>query len=386
MKTHYPGYYKLSKDDLNELWKKATVVFDTNVLLDLYRVSDETASKLIETIAFFSNKNRVFIPFQVANEYHRNLYEVILCQKKKYEDALKFLTDFENKISEKRNHPYLPSNLKERFSSLLTDIKGSFDEQTQRIDNIITLPSIKDELATLLEGKVGKEYSSEELDKIKKEGSRRYAEKIPPGFKDADKSSDNQYGDFVIWREILDYSKDNTTDIIYVSSDVKEDWYLRLHGMTLGPRPELIKEFQDYTDQNINLYSLNQFLQEVNKQKVADIPEASLKEVESVIQTKRDTDFGSLLSSVFGEKTSQLSKGSLLDSLNYSNVLGKKTVLSDYLKDDVNPIVEPISSIAALAAKNDDMGRISVKNSILDTIKFQKNSVSLLGNLKNTPI
>lgn len=295
MKTHYPGFYKPSKDFFDELWKNATVVFDTNVLLDLYRLSDETAQKLLETIAFFSKKNRVFIPFQVAKEYHNNLLEVIFSQKDKYANALNSLKDFENKISEKRNHPYLSPKLKERFASLLKDIESSFKDQTRKIEKIITQSSIKDELASLLDGMVGKGYSEDELSKIKEEGSRRYAEKIPPGFKDADKSSDNQYGDFVIWKEILDYAKLNKVNIIYASSDVKEDWYLRLHGVTCGPHPDLIKEFLEFTSQNIYLYSLNVFLQEANKQKVAEIPKTSIEEVETVILTKRDNDMGQIL-------------------------------------------------------------------------------------------
>lgn len=295
MKSHYPGYYKPSKEFFAELWKNATVVFDTNVLLDLYRLSEETANKLLETIAFFSKNNRVFIPLQVAEEYHHNLLDIIFNQKAKYDGALKSLKEFESKISEKRNHPYLPSKLKERFTSLLTDIEASFKEQTRKIDDIITQPSIKDELASLLDGKIGKGYSKDELCKIMEEGARRYAEKIPPGFKDVDKSSDNQYGDFVIWKEILDYAKQTKANIIYVSSDVKEDWYLRLHGVTYGPHPSLIKEFQEFTSQNIYLYSLNVFLQEANKQKVAEIPKTSIEEVESVILTKRDNDMGQIL-------------------------------------------------------------------------------------------
>lgn len=295
MKKHYPGFYKPSKESITLLWQNATVVFDTNVLLDFYRVSSETAQKLIEIVAFFADQNKIFIPNQVAKEYHRNLLETVLMQKAKYSNALKSLKEFEQKVSEKRNHPYLTAKLKERFSSLLVDIESSFKEQTLKIEKILTQPSIKDKLAELLDGKVGDGYSEEELKAIKEEGSLRYAEKVPPGFKDADKSSDNQYGDLIIWKEVLDYAKSKQTGIIYVSSDVKDDWYLRLHGVTYGPHPELIKEFIDYTNQNIYLYSLDMFLIEANKQKVVNISQTSLDEVENVIRTKRDTDMGSLI-------------------------------------------------------------------------------------------
>lgn len=321
MKTHYPGFYKPTNEAFAELWQNATVVFDTNVLLDLYRVSNETAKKLIEMISYFADKDRVFVPCQVALEYHRNLLDTILMQKAKYSDALKCLKDFERKISEKRNHPYLSAKLKERFSSLLTDIESSFKEQTIKIDKIITQPSIKDELATLLDGKVGDGFPKEELEKIKEEGAIRYAAKIPPGFKDADKSSDNQYGDLVIWKEVLEFAKQQQVGIIYVSSDVKDDWYLRLHGITYGPHPDLIKEFEEYTNQSIYLYSLDLFLLEANKQKVADIPKDSLDEVENVIRTKRDLDLGNLFNSAFMKTSRDLKNEDAQSSLDWSGLL-----------------------------------------------------------------
>lgn len=321
MKTHYPGFYKPTNEAFTELWQNATVVFDTNVLLDLYRVSNETAKKLIEMISYFADKDRVFVPCQVALEYHRNLLDTILMQKAKYSDALKCLKDFERKISEKRNHPYLSAKLKERFSSLLTDIESSFKEQTNKIEKIITQPSIKDELAALLDGKVGDGFSKEELEKIKEEGANRYAAKIPPGFKDADKSSDNQYGDLVIWKEVLEFAKQQQVGIIYVSSDVKDDWYLRLHGITYGPHPDLIKEFEEYTNQSIYLYSLDLFLLEANKQKVADIPKDSLDEVENVIRTKRDLDLGNLFNSALMKTSRDLKNEDAQSSLDWSGLL-----------------------------------------------------------------
>lgn len=321
MKTHYPGFYKPTNEAFGELWQNATVVFDTNVLLDLYRVSNETAKKLIEMIAYFADKDRVFVPCQVALEYHRNLLDTILMQKAKYSDALKCLKDFERKISEKRNHPYLSAKLKERFSSLLVDIESSFKEQTNKIEKIITQPSIKDELAALLDGKVGDGFPKEELDKIREEGAIRYAAKVPPGFKDADKSSDNQYGDLVIWKEVLEFAKQQQVGIIYVSSDVKDDWYLRLHGITYGPHPDLIKEFEEYTNQSIYLYSLDLFLLEANKQKVADIPKDSLDEVENVIRTKRDLDLGNLFNSAFMKTSRDLKNEDAQSSLDWSGLL-----------------------------------------------------------------
>jgi hypothetical protein len=37
MKDIFRGYYKLDDDEFKQLWKKAVFIFDTNVLLNLYR-------------------------------------------------------------------------------------------------------------------------------------------------------------------------------------------------------------------------------------------------------------------------------------------------------------------------------------------------------------
>lgn len=56
----------------------------------------------------------------------------------------------------------------------------------KNFDKILLETSIKDELAVLLDGKVGPEYSIEEFEEILKEGERRFKNKIPPGYKDSE--------------------------------------------------------------------------------------------------------------------------------------------------------------------------------------------------------
>jgi len=119
MKTLFPGFYKPSDSEFNTLWKEGTVVFDTNVLFDVYRVSDETAKALINTIKYYSEDNRLFIPYRVAFEYHRKLLSVIQGQKKNYDEAFGHLKTFQSKLREKRSHPFLSDKL-----NLLAELKN----------------------------------------------------------------------------------------------------------------------------------------------------------------------------------------------------------------------------------------------------------------------
>lgn len=51
------------------------------------------------------------------------------------------------------------------------------------------------------------------------------------------------YGDLIVWKQVIQKSKKDKINIILVTDDLKEDWWLKINGKTIGPRFELIKEF-----------------------------------------------------------------------------------------------------------------------------------------------
>jgi predicted nucleic acid-binding protein len=89
MKKAFLEYNPVSKEIIKELWDNAIFVFDSNVLLNLYRYSDKTSQKFLETI--INLKNRIWVPFQVGLEFSKNRLSVICDQKKSYEDFEKKL-------------------------------------------------------------------------------------------------------------------------------------------------------------------------------------------------------------------------------------------------------------------------------------------------------
>ena len=50
MKEIFNGYYKLSENEIKTLWDNALFVFDTNVLLNLYRYQSPTRDSLLGVI------------------------------------------------------------------------------------------------------------------------------------------------------------------------------------------------------------------------------------------------------------------------------------------------------------------------------------------------
>lgn len=281
MRTFFPGFYSLRDEQIEELWNSAVLVLDTNVLLDLYRVSPETQSDLLSLLCHFGEQGRLWIPYQVAFEYHDDLYGVVFDQMKKYDDTLKILNDFLGSISQKRNHPFLDDSLIRRVKNLMRDIEKYFNSQKQKLKHSSEDSSLKGKIADFFDGKIGTPFSEQDLNNIYADGKQRYAKKIPPGYEDQKKGEPGMYKDLILWKEILKYSKENDVSIIFVSSDTKEDWYLIKKGKTICPHPQLIKEFQDETGQKIILYSLERFMGLAKEKNVVTIQDDSIEEVKS---------------------------------------------------------------------------------------------------------
>lgn len=134
-------------------------------------------------------------------------------------------------------------------------------------------------LLDLFDGKVGKPFSGEEKLKIEQEGEKRYAGKIPPGYKDS-KKVENRFGDLLVWKEIIGYAKSKKVDIIFVTHDQKEDWWNIINGKTIGPRIELRKEFYEETGRIFHMYTMSTFLSFFTANKENSIDKATIDEVE----------------------------------------------------------------------------------------------------------
>lgn len=65
----------LSESEKKSLWENAIFVFDTNTLLELYRIPRSSAYSIIEAIERISD--RIWLPKQVALEFGKNRYSVI---------------------------------------------------------------------------------------------------------------------------------------------------------------------------------------------------------------------------------------------------------------------------------------------------------------------
>lgn len=290
MKDLFPCYYKLTETELASLFDDCYFIIDTNALLDILRLGDPYTHKVLAL--FDKYKDRIRIPYHVAEEYHDNLLDVITEQKQKLESVLREYTQegiksFSNEILKK----YLPQVVIDEYNKKLSRVTGAFikelKEKKDRIDDEYYNGAVQREMAKQFKPLLLEPLSNEEVKSIEMEGEQRYASKIPPGYKDAGKDN-NQFGDLIIWKEIIKFAEANHTSVIFVSRDLKEDWILELHGLKCGPRIELIKEFKErIPDKLFHIYTLDKFI-EYASNKEAVFNEKELQEMRSYLSEKED--------------------------------------------------------------------------------------------------
>lgn len=286
MKNKFPDYYKPSKEEYSLLWKNADIVLDANVLLDFYRVSESTYNDMMKL--FTTIKDRTWIPYQVAKEYHRNIKPVVVEQEGKYRDTLKFIKNFNTELAQTRNHPFLSDELSTETEKVFENLVNFIEKQQQNLFNNLTEnDSTKDRIAELFDGKVWDGLTPELKQNLCEEGETRYSNKIPPGYKDKKKQGEDKYGDLIIWKEIISWAKENKKSIIFVTNDEKEDWIFKCEGRTIGPHQELISEFNKETDgQKLLIYKLHQFLELSNNNLDIDINKESVEELKTALRTQ----------------------------------------------------------------------------------------------------
>jgi PIN like domain len=100
-------------------------------------------------------------------------------------------------------------------------------------------------------------FSAERIQELSKEGEHRFKAKIPPGFEDMNKDVPRRYSDYFIWIEAIEAAKKHNFDLLFVTSDMKPDWY---EPGTKLARTELYSEFARRTKKRIWIMPLDEFL------------------------------------------------------------------------------------------------------------------------------
>ncbi|NOU49990.1 hypothetical protein HG263_05495 [Pseudoalteromonas sp. JBTF-M23] len=267
MKDLFPGYFKEDIENLREIWDSSLFVFDANILLNLYRYSEVTRTELLRI--FEKLGDRVWLSNRTAEEYLVNRTKVISDQERSYEETIRAIEKLKESLKNSRQHPFVNSDTMDEansvFEKLCIELSDNKSVHTARISN----DEIKDSIAHIFDNKVGPTYDDKRLKQLIIEGEERYKEKVPPGFKDSSKAKDvsslreqcRVYGDYIFWSQVIDKANEIEQNIVLITDDAKEDWWQKFQGKTLGPHPDLVKEFRNKTNKSLYMYQAARFLE-----------------------------------------------------------------------------------------------------------------------------
>jgi hypothetical protein len=324
MKKIFSGYYFPTDEEFRKLWEACLFVLDANVLLNLYRYSTETSTEIIEILKQISD--RLWIPHQVGLEYHKNRLQEIANQEKIYDETITPLRKTQKTLKEQllsKRHPFIKNadklikKIEDTFQELESNLKQRKDEYLSSID------AINEDITSLFEGKVGKAYSPEKLENIYKEGNKRYQQLIPPGYGDLkNKENFREYGDLILWFQIIDKTKNTKKPIIFVNDEKKDDWWLILKGEIIRPRPELIEEMLNKTGVLFHMYRVDPFMENAWKYLRKSVKDDAIAEVREVRHiSEKELGISSALSGYL-EQEANLRK-QMADALGGEVYLGK---------------------------------------------------------------
>jgi hypothetical protein len=297
MKQHFKGYYRSSEEEIQALWSSATIVFDANVLLDFHRYEPETSATYLGLASAF--KERLWVPFQAVQEYHENRPGVRAGVTSAHDDQIESITKLVNTIRQAPRKSHLAAGEKHKAlvdaaEDLLEELKGARETVAARNAPTAEDPVLNHLSVLLSDDRIGPKPTEDELKRLFKIGAERFANKNPPGYMDAGKKPGNrQYGDFVLWHQVMTHAKENRLDIILVTEDAKEDWWVSAHGKQIMPRPELVNEFREFTDgQAIHLYNGLSFFdyaaEEVRDKPTPEAIKAAREDLEDIAQQRSE--------------------------------------------------------------------------------------------------
>ncbi|MEC4818269.1 MAG: PIN domain-containing protein [Scytonema sp. PMC 1069.18] len=317
MRNLFRGYYKPTTEELAEIWENCIFSFDANVLLHIYCYTPETRDRFFEILHHL--KDRIWIPYQVAYEYQKNRIYVISKYIKAYEDIEKVLTKKLQEIKidfshDYQRHPFIKTHeILENLETVIDKALFQLNEAKSNHPNYIEHDELREVLSDLLEGKVGQPYSEEELEDFYQKAEKRFSYQIPPGYKDANKPIPRNYGDVIIWFQLIDYAKAQQKPLIFITDDNKEDWWLKVEGESLEPRPDLIQEIISEVagnDFQFYMYHSDQFMDYAAKFLGLPTQPEVIQEVREIIfqssVTKRITVESECMRSVGYDSTNQV--------------------------------------------------------------------------------
>lgn len=301
MKKSFKEYHPFTPAETARLWDEAVIVLDTNVLLDFYAFGETTLADYFKVLKAVKKRGQLWMPNRVGYEFFERRVSIISKQSNQYENVLKYLDSPKELIAKltetNASHAHLDfGKLSEEYEKSAKDLREKVEKLKNAHPDHLGADKVLTELEKIyIDSLVGKEYSDSQLQELIKEGEDRYSRKVPPGYKDDNKSDEEKpsanrkYGDLIIWKQMIDHAKDSKKPIIFVTNDAKDDWVQYAKGRRkLGPKPELKKEMLKEAKVDFELYSSDEFLDHVHKILKLKLNRDSVSEVKKYSQIESE--------------------------------------------------------------------------------------------------
>ncbi|MBB3113458.1 L-rhamnose mutarotase [Paenibacillus phyllosphaerae] len=328
MQSKFFAHIGYDNDISSILWTDAIISLDTNTLLNAYKMTPIARRQFFHVLETF--KNRLWMPYQVGKEFFSNRRMVIDAELK----ALQYTKQYFKKNIEAlassveksgiRFRTELATDLQIELNNLKEIIVRKFDLYPDKLErkeyydgfNLKAEDPISKEIFEIFGDSIGDGFNPEDLIKIYEEGERRYNLCIPPGFEDADKKENyKKYGDLIIWKELIEHAKAESRPVIFITDDVKPDWW-EINNEIRNPHPELLNEFYRITGQLIQIYTYSTFIEQASKQ-VFDLPDTSkaVEEINAINEEERDRVFEEIINGPKPGDIYYIKKSSLSDNV-----------------------------------------------------------------------
>ena len=292
MRNLYKGLSLYTKEEYDKIWDDSIIVLDTNILLNLFRYSDDTRKDILNCLKKF--KNRIWIPYQVIKEYYKNRDKtiddsnIVIDELKKIID--KKYSEIYEELAKQIERTQAAEEIKKAIEKSQENVSPIFQkfkngkEQEQISERNLT---IENEIFELIKDSFEDEYEYKDIENIIIEGEKRIDNNIPPGYMDGNKNEQyNKHiinGDYIIFSSIIEKAKKEKKCVIFITDDKKEDWFQKVNGKIIGGRNELLQEFYKETGKLMLMYTAEGFINKYNiKYPQKPIPAETVKEIEKV--------------------------------------------------------------------------------------------------------
>lgn len=404
LRDQFEHFYTPDERAVATALRAGLVTPDTNVLLSLYRFQSEAREDLFG--AFQRIGDRLWIPHQVALEFHRNRLKVIADQESYFKKSrgelestineyLAKLKSFSARIAlSSSDAEILETKIRKAHAAVIAQVSSA------ELANEVHLESrdsdeVLGRLEVLFNGRVGGPMESEELITAKAEGRRRVDDNIPPGY--MDKGKPDPSGDYILWKQLIREASMRKLPTVFITDDRKEDWYWRERSLTIGARYELRKEMADEAGVSLLIMTSDRFLVHAKNYLDVSVSPATVdqaKELRDIAELERlaamERDFMSHQSRLTAERDALDDRSlMLLDRIDRM----KRALFEGVTEYGTMPPVDLRQQISVLQAEVDDQQRrsgglaqqITASQAAMRALEEEMNNRDLLGCSRRTP-